>query len=50
MTKNDGRSSEVQTESATVKLVVDIREVLEQLGIDLTNWPEDLPPISTIRK
>ncbi|WP_308638426.1 hypothetical protein [Paenibacillus silvisoli] len=44
MKKIEDQSKEAQTPSpAAVEL--DVRTILEQLGIDLSKWPADLPPL-----
>ncbi|SFI88321.1 hypothetical protein SAMN02799624_02484 [Paenibacillus sp. UNC496MF] len=32
--------------TATPAVQVDVLEILEQLGIDRANWPDDLPPLT----
>ena len=39
----EDQHEEGQTASEAVEL--DVRFIMEQLGIDLVNWPADLPPL-----
>lgn len=44
MKKIEDQKHEVyNTSQAAIEL--DVRTILEQLGIDLANWPADLPPL-----
>ncbi|WP_165822568.1 hypothetical protein [Paenibacillus montanisoli] len=44
MKKIEDQNKEAQTPSlGTVEL--DVRTIMEQLGIDLAKWPIDLPPL-----
>lgn len=43
MTMRRDHGNDGSTASQTVEL--DVLDILEQLGIDRTNWPDDLPPL-----
>lgn len=44
MTMMRDQGNEGKVVSTVVEL--DVKEILEQLGIDLANWPDSLPPLS----
>jgi hypothetical protein len=44
MKRNEIHNGEAAAEPVAVSL--DVRAIIEQLGIDPANWPQDLPPLT----
>ncbi|SFT03193.1 hypothetical protein SAMN05428962_3841 [Paenibacillus sp. BC26] len=45
MRKFEDQNNEAQTTKEILQL--DVRTIMEQLGIDLSKWPSDLPPLQS---